>query len=227
MANYWSLAKDFKKGDAVQRVASSSLAISPFVGHVVSVQGPLGLAEVRFPYGVERVHTANLVRVSTQLVSWLPPTITPGVKTARSEWRTVEVPMGFHRDLAFVWSRSASEVSAYDDLWRKYADRADDHVIRDEIVKFYRFARNLFELRLQQHAIKSAAYWAAANRQYRVTSQEHTARKPGCPKCGTFMKKTTYKMSEGNRVRLFACPKDLFLVRQADLLGPDGQPVEW
>jgi len=41
------------------------------------------------------------------------------------------------------------------------------------------------------------------------------------------MRKTTYKMDKGTRARLFACPKDLFLIKQESILGPEGQPVEW
>jgi len=93
--------------------------------------------------------------------------------------------------------------------------------------KFYLVAGNLTELRIQQHATKTAAYWVAQNRQYRVTSEELGAMKPGCPKCGRQMRKTTYKMTKGQRERLFACPKCLFLIKREHLLGPDGQPIGW
>jgi hypothetical protein len=88
-------------------------------------------------------------------------------------------------------------------------------------------AHNLADLRIQQHAVKTAAYWVAQNRQYRVTQSELESRRPMCPKCGTQMRKTIYKMDKGARVRLWGCPKDLFLLKRTDILGPDGQPVEW
>jgi hypothetical protein len=34
-------------------------------------------------------------------------------------------------------------------------------------------------------------------------------------------------MSKGERHRLFACPKDLYLIKMDNLLGPDGNPVGW
>jgi hypothetical protein len=211
--------------------------MSPFTGKVTTVHRGLGVVDVQFPYGNERCFPDDIIKVDPRLTTWLPPTLDQTymswdvVKDRKAsnvnQWRTTELPAGFHQDLAKLWSRSASEVGAYDELWKRYASAADDATIRDEISKFYLVAQNLGELRLQQHARKSAAYWAASNRQYRVTSQEFEGRKPGCPKCGTSMRKTTYKMAEGSRVRLFACPKDLFLVRQNDLLGPGGEPVEW
>lgn len=239
MIDYWKLTRDFKPGDTVQRFAPGpGYAMSPFMGRVTAVHRGLGVVDVQFPYGVERVFPDDIVKVDPRLGVWLPPTLDQTYSTwdvaqqrtasGVKQWRTTELPAGFHRDLAKLWSRSASEVAAYDELWRRYANvGANDDAMRDEVAKFYLVARNLFDYRVQQHAVKSAAYWAASNRQYRVTSQEHDTKRPSCPRCGTSMKKTTYKMAEGSRVRLFACPKDLFLVRQNDLLGPGGEPVEW
>lgn len=239
MIDYWQLTKDFKLGDTVQRFApgSGGFSMSPFVGRVTAVHHGLGVLDVQFPYGNDRIHPDELVKVDPKVSVWLPPTLDQSFNTwdrtlARNasgkEWRTTELPPGFHRDLAMLWSKSASEVGAYDQLWRHYSKQgAEDAAIRDEVAKFYLVARNLGAARIQQHAAKTAAYWAAANRRYRVTSQELTSRKPSCPKCGTSMRKATYKMHEGSRVKLFACPKDLFLVHQDDLVGPDGEPVGW
>lgn len=229
MVDFWKLAKDFKLGDTVQRCASIAgrSAISPFLGTVNAV-GTSGVV-VRFPYGLERVTHSDLVKVDPCIAAYFPATLgRTDQRIATRQWRTTELPTGFHRDLARLWSVKASDIAAYDELWRKYASvGARDEDIRAEVMNFYLVARNLFELRIQQHAKRSAAYWAASNRQYRATAQDLDSRKPSCPKCGTSMRKTTYKMNEGARVRLFACPKDLFLVRQSDLLGPGGEPVEW
>jgi hypothetical protein len=235
--DYWLLTKEFKAGDTVQRVnPAGGFALSPFAGKVTAVHRGLGVIDVQWPYGNERMFPDDLIRVDPKITGVLPPSFDQSYSSwdqtnrtaAAKNWRTTEVPPGFHQDLAKLWSRSASEVGAYDELYRRYvAAGADDMAIRDEVTKFYLVGRNLAELRLQSHAHKSAAYWAASNRQYRVTSQEFSKRTPGCPKCATPMRKTTYKMAEGNRVRLFACPKDLFLVRQNDLVGPGGEPVEW
>ena len=238
--DYWQLTKDFKIGDSVQRFApgTGGFALSPFVGRVTTVHKGLGVLDVQFPYGNERVFPDDVIRVDSRITGWLPPTLDQTYMSwdvvqdrkanERRLWRTTELPAGFHRDLAKLWSKGASEVAAYDDLWRVYASQgAADEAIRDEVGKFYLVASNLVQLLLRQTTRRTGAYWAASNRQYRATQGDLGTRKPSCPKCGTAMRKTTYKMDKGARVRLFACPKDLFLIRQADLVGPEGEPVEW
>lgn len=201
----------------------------------------LGVLDVQFPYGNDRVFPDDVVMVQAEVSNWLPPALIDqtylGLDTQRARaiwasasqlWETTSLPAGFHRDLAKVWSKGANEMTAYDALWRRYASQGgEDAVMRKEIQKFYLVATNLADLRIKQHARKTAAYWASANRQYRATSTDLDSRKPGCPKCGTSMRRTTYKMDKGARVRLFACPKDLFLIRQDDLVGPTGEPVGW
>jgi len=243
MIDFWKIVKEYRVGDVVQRFApgTGGFALSPFVGRVTAVHRGLGVLDVQFPYGNDRVFADDIVKVNADVSSWLPPSLADNTylgydtqkarlmwASAAKVWRTTGLPEGFHRDLAHVWSKGASEVSAYDMIWRKYASLgATDGDMKDEIQKFYRVSRNFIDLRIQQHAEKTAAYWAAANRQYRATSGDIDSRKPSCPKCGTNMRKTTYKMDKGARVRLFACPKDLFLLKQADLLGPEGEAVEW
>jgi hypothetical protein len=238
--DYWRLTKDYKKGDSVQRFApgTGGFALSPFVGRVTAVHPGLGVLDVQFPYGNERVFPDDIIRVDSRITGWLPPTLDQTymswdvVKDRQANnhnhWRTTELPAGFHVDLARLWSRGASEVGAYDEMWRRYASQgAQDVAIRDEVGKFYLVASNLVQLLLQQTTRKTGAYWAASNRQYRATSGDLGTRKPACPKCGSSMRKATYKMDKGARVKLFACSKDLFLIRQADLVGPTGEPVEW
>jgi len=240
--DYWKLTQDFKAGDTVQRFVPGlgGLSLSPFVGAVTAVHRGLGVVDVQWPYGNERMSPDDIVRVDPRLMHYLPPTLDQSygsfdVQKARekwastgAQWRTTELPAGFHKDLAKLWTKGASEVTSYDELWHRYAAfGAVDEVIRDEVAKFYLVAGNLTELRIQQHAVKTATYWVAQNRQYRVTGDEVATMKPACPKCGKGMRKTTYKMTKGMRERLFACPKCLFLIKREHLLGPDGQPVGW
>lgn len=244
MIDYWKLVKEFKVGDTVQRYApgQGGYSLSPFVGRVTAVHRGLGVLDVQWPYGNERMFPDDVVLVQTAVSSWLPPALMDqtymGLDTqkarelwasnARKLWRTTELPAGFHLDLARLWSKGASEIEAYDSLWRKYASLGGtDEAIKDEVGKFFLVAFNLSEVRIQQHAAKSAAYWVSQNRQYRMTKREHEAKRPACPKCGTQMRRTTYKMDKGSKHRLFACPKDLFLIKQSDMLGPDGEAVAW
>lgn len=240
--DYWKLTKDFEAGSTVQRFVPGlgGISLSPFTGTVTAVHRGLGVVDVQWPYGNERMFPDDIVRVEPAMVHYLPPTLDQtymalDVQKAREKWaslpklwRTTELPAGFHLDMARLFTKGASEVQAYDDLWHKFsALGAQDDAIRDEVARFYMVAQNLVTLRLNQHVVKTAAYWIAQNRQYRVTGEEMQGRKPFCPKCGKSMRKTNYKMMEGSRHRLFACPKCLFLIKREHLLGPDGQPVEW
>lgn len=236
--DYQKLTQDFKPGDTVQKwMPGDPGGLSPFIGRVTSVHRGIGCLDVQWPFGVERVQPDEVVRINPDLQRYLPPTldqtytsydVVKGRQAHEKLWRTVELPAGFHRDLAALWSRKSSEIGAYDHLWRKYAALgADDDAIKDEVGKFYLVAKNLVDLRVNQAVSKTAAYWVAQNRQYRVTQEEVDGRKPFCPKCGTKMKRATYKMEKGAKHRLWACPKDLFLIKQEHFLGPGGEPVEW
>jgi hypothetical protein len=242
--DYWKLTREFSVGDQVQRYApgQGGLSLSPFLGRVTAVHRGLGVIDVQWPYANERMFPDDIVKVHPAASNWVPPALLDTTymtldtekarelwASARSSklWRTIEVAPDFHLTLARLWTKGASEMASYDFLWRKYASQTPDDAIRDEVQKFYRLAMNMAELRVSQHIEKTAAYWVAQNRTYRVTKEEHDAGVPNCPKCGKTMRKTTYKMKEGDRVRLFACPKDLFLLKQTDLLGPGGEPVTW
>ncbi len=243
MIDYWKLVKDFSQGDTVQRhtPGAGGYSLSPFTGRVTAVHRGLGVIDVQWPYGNERMFPDDIVRVDPRLSLWLPPEfdqtyMSYDVQKARSHWASAnaplwkgsELPPGFYTELARAWGGGYGEVAAYDALWHRYASTGvADESLRDEVSKFYQVASRLVDLRLSQHAAKTAAYWVAQNRQYRVTGDELQARKPSCPKCGTGMRKTTYKMDKGARVRLFACPKDLFLLKTTDMLGPQGEPVVW
>ena len=240
--DYWRICRDFEAGDSVMRFVPGlgGISLSPFTGTVTAVHRGLGVLDVQWPYGNERMFPDDVVRVDPRITTYMPPTLDQSylshdIQKAREKWasvpklwRVTELPAGFHRDLALMWTKGASEVSTYDDLWHKYTSLgATDDNIRDEVAKFYLVASNLAELRIQQHAVKTAAYWVSQNRQYRVTSEELQSRRPFCPKCGKPMRKTNYKMDQGVRHQLFACPKCLFLIKRDNLLGPDGQPLEW
>lgn len=235
--DYWTLTKDFSVGDTVQQILPGQ-GVTPYAGRVLAVLPGIGFVDVQWPFGSERVSPEWLVKSSPEFAAYLPPTVEfsyfPGMevtKKARERlqnlWRTTQVPPGFHRDMARLFHSNVGEVLAYDSLWRKYGAATEDDVLLDEVKKFYRFASRSLDLLLEQHARKTATYWAAQNRQHRATRAEVTARLPNCPKCGTQMRRTTYKMAEGRKIRLFACPQDMYLIRQADILGPDGSPVEW
>lgn len=235
MIDYWSLVKDFAPGDFVQMYAPSrSVSLSPYVGRVTAVLHGIGFLDVQWPFGNERISPEDVVKVNKSFAAYLPPTLNfsyyPGLEQTRlasNKWRSTEVPAGFHKELAKVYHRGAKEVQAYDELWHRYASYSNDEVLRDEVAKFYLFANNAVDLFLDEYARKTATYWYSQNRTHRATRSEVQAKCPNCPKCGTSMRKATYKMAEGQRMKLFACPKDLYLIKQSDIQGPEGEPVAW
>lgn len=237
MIDYWKLAKDFASGDYVQRVVLGQ-GLTPYMGRVLATLPAIGFVDVQWPFGVERVSPEELVRINPEFSQFLPPSVTfdyfPGLEVKQREkmaaaslWATTEVPLGFHRELSRMHYRGANEVQAYYDLWHRYASFGDDQAIRNEVAKFYRFADNSLTMYLGELARRTATYWTSQNRQHRATRAEVDTKRPNCSKCGAAMRKTTYKMAEGQRMRLFACPKDLYLIRQRDILGPDGEPIAW
>ena len=135
--------------------------------------------------------------------------------------------------LASYWHHKVNEVVAYDSLYRQYAPNVNDDALRVEVSKFYRFANNAGLMRIQQAVKaqgfenKTAAYWVAQNRTYRATAEDIKSCKPSCPKCANQMRRATYKMHEGAKARVFACPKCLTLVDPESILGPDGNPHTW
>ena len=237
MIDFWRLVKDFKQGDIVQRF-SPTLTLSPFVGRVTAVHRGLGQLDVQWPHANERMSADEVVRVNPALATFLPPEFDQSydsydISKAREKWASrshlwAQLPPGFYKELARDWSKGASEMMAYDHAWDQFSPMGvEDDLIRSEVQKFYLTGSRLADLRINQHAHKSAAYWIAQNRQYRVSQGEMQAKRPNCPKCGSTMRRTTYKMDKGARQRLFACPKDLFLIKSDAILGPGGEPLGW
>ena len=238
MIDYWSLAKDFAPGDfVVKYMPSQNMCVSPYVGRVLEVFRGIGFMDVQWPFGTERMSPEEVIKVNRQYATYLPPMQTfsyyPGLEQERARlasnlsWRVSGLPIGFHENLAKLWHKGSNEVQSYDDLWNKYASNVEDSIIREEVAKVYKFAADTSRLFLASYIQKTSMYWAAQNRQHRATKAEVDVRRPTCPKCGAIMRKATYKMAEGQRIKLFACPKDLYLIKQEDILGPGGEPVLW
>lgn len=238
MIDFWKLTKEFGQGDIVQRL-SPTFSLSPYVGRVTAVHRGLGVVDVQWVYGNERVSPDEIVKVNPKMTAFLPPEFDQSyssydIEKARSKWAAnspwvgAELPAGFYTHVAKSWGQGHSEMAAYDSAWHRFAAQGvEDERMRTEVEKFYQVGLRLADLRIKQHAQKSAAYWAAQNRQYRVSQGEIQLKKPNCPKCGSTMRRTTYKMDQGSRVRLFACPKDLFLIKSEAILGPNGEPLGW
>lgn len=234
--DYWELSKDFRPGDLVQKFMPGRSEVSPYTGCVIAVMHGIGFLDVQWPFGAERVSPEEVVRVNPEFVRFLPPTLNfsyyPGydaTKTANGKlWRTIEVPADFHKHLARAYHSGLNSVRAYDELWHRFRG-ADDEAMRDEVARFYRVAHNMVTaLILEQARKKNGAYWAGADRKYRATKTELSSRKLSCPNCKEGpMRRATYKMESGQRVKLLACTGCMHLIKTSDVLGPDGEAAEW
>ena len=173
--------------------------------------------------------------MNPKFIDFLPPAFDQSYRTydidkARKEASTSKSPWGklhpeLYLKLAKYWHTGANEVIAYDDLYRTTAG-IEDETLRSEVSKFYRFAQNAGELLVAQMH-RQGAYWVAQNRQYRATGEDLRTGKPACPKCAARMRKATYKMHEGSKHLVFACPKCLHLVDPTSILNPEGEPHDW
>ena len=236
--DYWKLTGGFSQGDVVHKINVTNGGLSPYVGTVTAVHKGLGVLDVQWPFGNERVFPDDVVRVSPDFIRFLPPSfdqsyVTVEIEKARKQasssslWRHNQFPSSAYLMLAQHWHRGASEVLAYDNLYRTLQPNVDDEALRDEVSKFYRFADRAQDLRIQAHLSKTAAYWFAQNRQYRATSEDVKVGKPSCPKCASRMRRATYRMHKGSKHKLFACPKCLYLIDPSSVLGPTGEPHNW
>lgn len=239
MIDYWKLTREFTQNDAVQKIDVVTGQLSPYVGKVTAVLKGIGCLDVQWPFGNERVFPDDVVRVNPEFLRFLPPAFDQSYKTIEIEnarkasaplWRHTKLSPSLYIDLARHWHKGANEVVAYDNLYRSYS-QVEDEVLREEVAKFYRFAFNASELRIkneiQRHLQRNAAYWVSQNRTYRATGEDLKAGKPACPKCATRMRRSTYKMHEGAKHKVFACPKCLYLIDPVSILDPAGQPHNW
>jgi hypothetical protein len=239
LIDYWQLAKDYQPGDLVHKFIVDRGDVTPYVGRVIAVMPGIGFLDVQWPFGAERVSAEEVLKVNPDAVRFFPPTLNmsyyPGydarpVKKADGGklWRTTEVPPDFHKHLARVFHSGASAIGAYDEMWHRFR-QADDEAMRDEVSKFYRVAYNMVTaIIIEQARKKDAAYWAGADRKYRATKSELSSKKLACPNCkGGPMRRATYKMDGGERVKLLACTGCMHLIKTSDVLGPGGEPTEW
>lgn len=240
MIDYWKLTREFTQNDAVQKIDVITGQLSPYVGKVTAVLKGIGCLDVQWPFGNERVFPDDVVRVNPEFLKYLPPAFDQSYKTVEIEnarkasaplWRHTTFSPSLYIELARHWHKGANDVVAYDAIYRTHAPRIDDEALRDEVGKFYRFASNAMELRIQneikRHILKNAAYWVAQNRTYRATGEDIKLGKPACPKCSSRMRRSTYKMNEGAKHKVFACPKCLYLIDPVSILDPAGKPHNW
>lgn len=78
--------------------------------------------------------------------------------------------------------------------------------------------------RIARAFVKQALYWAARDRKYRPKRSETNANSYCCPRCegDAPLRRTNYAREDGRSIHLFACPTCLFLIREDDIITPEG-----
>lgn len=212
---FWSDSK-VALGSLVQEVLLDRSILSPYVGRVASITTES--AQVVWPFGVSLTPVDNLVCAGEELFTRLNPSTKEG---SQGSAITNSLNRLIHAGL--------NDLQVYDNLWHHYASEGiPDTFLRETVQKQFKLSSKLMAAYLSEQACRTAAYWVGSDRKYQATQAEVAERKVCCPNCkGATLRKTTYKMEDGVRSRLFVCPSCLHVIRQTEILGPGGSIVEW
>jgi hypothetical protein len=188
-------------GSIVRAKVAATALVTPHTGVVISTLGRN--ASVMWPFGCTLEPTSSLVESTS------PSKVAGSVST--------QIQQGLHAGL--------SDLETYHLVTASKGSYGEaDLRLRASISSYYRTASDI-SCHLRS---KVAAYWAGKDRKYRATRSELKSRKVTCPNCkSTDMRRTTYKMEAGQRVKLFACSSCFHLIRQSDVLDNLGGSVDW
>lgn len=227
--DYWTLAKNFARGDTVTRWNQYYGTPYETPGFVIAVHPGIGFVDVEFPWGEERVSAEELLAVRD--TSFYSP---PQYETGYTSWDKDQsyIEDGTANTYNYAWPKKASIdkiASDYDrvsmlayklahqclsnglsaiESYRvisKVGSDIPDHLIKDSIQIVFKN--------------RQALYWVAPGRQYRMNKTELDDGLPDCPKCGTNLQKTNYK----KHTKLFVCPECMFCIKPSDI---EGLPTE-
>jgi hypothetical protein len=198
--NWQARGQEFAVGQSVRMVNGGATD----EGRVVAVWPGIGMVDVEFPHTNYRMPVESLQIVSPgedYFVTPLHETVPGGARSLG------QVPEGaFAEDLITAEEprvEMVHEVGPVEEL-RKRASR---------VVRAF---------------VKKSLYWHARDRKYRVSREEHDNGSYHCPirGCEGHLRRATYKMRDGAKVKLYACPTCLFMIRASDLLTDHCEPEE-
>jgi hypothetical protein len=94
--------------------------------------------------------------------------------------------------------------------------------VRDPLTQEF-LDREASASRVLEAYVKTALYWNAPDRKYRMCKVDLAAGVPSCPRCeGTPLRKVIYKREDGRNEKLHACPECLFMIKSSDIIGMEG-----
>ena len=219
--DYWSLTQNYSRGDIVQTYNPLSGGLEGFPGMVTAVHPGIGFIDVEFPWGNERVSPEFLVKQNPRFLFNYPSFI----DTSYQSWDIDRSHLedGTEGGYNYALPRLSSTTDAvtllaaeYDVKRRKLriaASQCRYHGLND--IDMYIALSSVMGRDYSDHAIRTAIYWSAPGRQYKMNRGEMDDGLPNCPRCSTNLQKTNYK----KHTRLYVCPSCLFCIKPSDIEG--------
>lgn len=199
--DYQQRASEFGVGDIVYPFASGNPALN---GRVQAVYPAIGMVDVEWPHGSERVPVEDLQQYFNQAGDYNPASV--GHDNIPGGAEKAPVPAG-----------------PLEPVDQKPLDkRGNDYTVvgsvNDFEAKRKRSSADNQVNRVAQAFVKKSVYWAARDRKYKATQEEVDTGNYRCPRCkDVFLRPASYKRESGTSVRLMACSECLFLVKPCDI----------
>lgn len=191
--------RTFSVGDQVEILAPSSMG----VGTVIAVWPAIEMLDVRFLWGDERVAMKEVLQVDPANLLYGDFPVDTGEMVMVSE--------GGRR-------RASRHAKAISTMARQHASNTSPRSHHGERIRVTRIASS--------YLAKTALYWAAEDRKYRCNRSEYEEGSYTCPRDGYPLQRTIYKREGGKSLRLLACKKCLFLIKESDILSDHCEPCE-
>lgn len=223
--DYQQRASEFAVGDIVYPFITGNPAIN---GRVVAVYPAIGMVDVEWPYGSERMAVEDVQQYFNQAGDFNPP----NVKHDNVPGGAAKAPVGGGPvapvDQAPLQKRGGvslpkqegkvvGTVAAFTALREQRAAAAN---IPLAAIHVHPAEVNLSATRVAKAYVKQALYWGGKDRKYRASQEELDSGNFRCPRCeNEYLRPANYKKENGGNVRLLACGKCLFLIRPCDMIG--------
>ena len=190
--NWQARGQEFSVGHTVSLVNGGETD----TGRVVAVWPGIGMVDVQFPHTSTRIPVEDL-----QIVN---PGDDPFVSPMHED-----VPGGPGSEALVSDGAAAMNV-------------VEGEVPRVELV--HEVNKQASIERVARLFVKKSLYWRARDRKYRVSREEKSGGHMRCPAkaCAGHLRKATYKMEDGRKVKLHACPECLFMIRASDIIDEGG-----
>ena len=193
IVNYQIRGAQFAVGDVVYPFLDGS---SDLNGRVVAVWPAIGMVDVEWPHGSERLPVEDIQKISPDSF-YQPPEVAPGESSVPGGAESVPVSTGPSEKAVIPEEEQVTRLTAAfikKAVWQN-----------SQLPEFRR---------------RLGLYWASRDRRYRARKIELGDGVYHCPKCaGVELRKAIYKRRAGESLHLLGCPNCLFLIKKSDIIG--------